>query len=735
MDDDVDMTGSGNPKTVRLPPLPYEDPAQSLQKAERMRYSSARHHSQQDHSAESQTPIDSNATESTSDSAAAHNNSIEEDLPRSTPSIVISPRDPNIKCACPAGTVRFQVDLELSDIDGVPTWLHKPCMSTNPLNQANISGSTGESSANASLTSDTATATKRVDPEQLAAKLFGPEATAEQRVRLKHFTSEFRCDGPCTGSTKIDDYSLCNKCSAWQHKECMLYGEEGDVGGPICNRCFMIFLARRETTIRWQRKQMLHAVQEAWKFFRDPANRHQVERRAHARKFLAAFFLKNQDSFFRFVARKKADRLAAGLPPSDQDGDTEMDVDDSQALPQNMSMIQSSPSAASGDGLDDLEELERRLSTDNEGAMLTDGSPTRAPRQARRKPQGTTKAEVRAALAARTSRQKLVPLQQGLVGPTLPRLKPAPARLKPVPSQQSTGAAKRKRQPSPSDGMASPADSTQAKSSAPRKSAPGTAPRKPGRPAKAAKQVTFDVPESVTRGDSAAPTLTPSPYDKVACKCRLPSKLSKADCFTCIECGTSQHRGCHDDTSGPRPALCNFCFNSTAATKRSINEQVIATMPASQREYDAATRLAKATRSVQINGVDEYTDSFREAVTQESHLLCSTTLWKEWWNIPYPGQANKITPMPPIEPPEEWLKEAKGRLEKLLFAAGRETTIKYLQPVLKQWPRNDYQVMVALRELALEMVHRGAYRGKRAELGVIAEVVGIERKGMFWKGV
>lgn len=209
-----------------------------------------------------------------------------------------------IKCTCPANTVRLEMDLELDVVDGVPTYLHKPCIRPpTKIEQAYPMDNTGKSSTNLPEMDRTATAAGKTNFERLAAKMLGPEATAEQRLKLKHFTSEFHCDGPCRGSTKIDDYLLCKKCCAWQHKNCMLYGEEGDVGRPVCNRCFMISLARRGNTVRWQRKQLVQAVQEAWMFFKDPTNRHQAWRRAYARRFLAAFFLKVSQNISLRVAK------------------------------------------------------------------------------------------------------------------------------------------------------------------------------------------------------------------------------------------------------------------------------------------------------------------------------------------------------------------------------------------------------------------------------------------------
>ena len=44
------------------------------------------------------------------------------------------------------------------------------------------------------------------------------------------------------------------------------------------------------------------------------------------------------------------------------------------------------------------------------------------------------------------------------------------------------------------------------------------------------------------------------------------------------------------------------------------------------------------------------------------------------------------------------------------------------------------RVLEPMREIANDLIHRGSYKGDKGKLGVLAEVLGLERKGTVWKG-
>ena len=87
----------------------------------------------------------------------------------------------------------------------------------------------------------------------------------------------------------------------------------------------------------------------------------------------------------------------------------------------------------------------------------------------------------------------------------------------------------------------------------------------------------------------------------------------------------------------------------------------------------------------------------------------------------------------PVHPaPKEWVAEVKSRLIKLTAAAGEEM-IKGVRGPDHAGLRYDEASMGAWRKLAVFVINRGAWKGKREELGVLAEVFGLEDRGTFCK--
>lgn len=197
----------------------------------------------------------------------------EDDMPR----FHITSRDSTIKCTCPAGTKRNSKDLEYGGITQQgPFWIHKTCKQPYTASE------------------DFARMLEYVKAKAdgKKPKFTSSEDPAIARLQLKNYSSVFHCDGPCKGSPKWSEYFNCKKCCAWQHKPCMLYGEEGDVNGPVCNRCYMSFLLHRDEIVEWQRKRLLEAVNDAWQYLKkakeDNTGLHW--RKDVARKFLTRFF-------------------------------------------------------------------------------------------------------------------------------------------------------------------------------------------------------------------------------------------------------------------------------------------------------------------------------------------------------------------------------------------------------------------------------------------------------------
>lgn len=89
-----------------------------------------------------------------------------------------------------------------------------------------------------------------------------------------------------------------------------------------------------------------------------------------------------------------------------------------------------------------------------------------------------------------------------------------------------------------------------------------------------------------------------------------------------------------------------------------------------------------------------------------------------------------------IEPvehaPAAWSNELKHRLGLMLDAARNDKQRVYLEPGL--WQKDVGMALKHLSDIATEVMYRGSYKGKRAKLGLLAEILGFSGKGAFWKG-
>lgn len=193
-------------------------------------------------------------------------------------------RDPAIKCRCPAGTIRNRNEMVLVGTAGNITWMHLPCkpylaeMSDERVTkirekiQSVIPLSTGLST--------------RIQMQKILFTVLGPNATDAQREKAKNFISKYLCDGPCRGSRDRKDYFSCKQCWIWQHKTCMLYGDDGDHGGPVCNHCYVNFIRVQKEMVAWQKLRLVQAAKAAFEFIQKPGNARDKWRFAWCKNFL-----------------------------------------------------------------------------------------------------------------------------------------------------------------------------------------------------------------------------------------------------------------------------------------------------------------------------------------------------------------------------------------------------------------------------------------------------------------
>ncbi|KAK5134657.1 hypothetical protein LTR08_006313 [Meristemomyces frigidus] len=221
---------------------------------------------------------------------------------------------------------------------------------------------------------------------------------------------------------------------------------------------------------------------------------------------------------------------------------------------------------------------------------------------------------------------------------------------------------------------------------------------------------------------------TPIPADReISCDCP-PEALASAshplsldDYIVCHACRRMQHKPCmfgpaaNGAEEGDRIVQGEFC----RACRRERYERYL-------RVYGRARHDAKQLAKLQHKNVTAFVEE---------------VLWKQYCQTPcMPEAATELTSMyydegvmlPIHPPPKEWVVEVRLRVVRLTAAAGDER-IRALRGADGVGLRYDEASLVAWRELAVWVVNRGAWKRKRAELGVLAEVLGLEDKGTFWK--
>jgi hypothetical protein len=209
--------------------------------------------------------------------------------------------DDSVNCPCPSDAPRLAKDMVMTiNGDSTFSWTHLPCKPLAAektggqginLSQAGAIRLNVEPKVDGDDVGDGGSVGK--DPTEMFAGFIGPVASPEQRQKVKNFTSTFRCDGPCPGDSRtLSDFSLCKKCMSWQHKGCQLYGDPRDRGGPVCNQCYIDYVVHHDQIEKWQRRQLLRAVQAAVKYLKDPDTMHQTWRRKWCRDLVQGFFAK-----------------------------------------------------------------------------------------------------------------------------------------------------------------------------------------------------------------------------------------------------------------------------------------------------------------------------------------------------------------------------------------------------------------------------------------------------------
>lgn len=658
--------------------------------------------------------------------------------PLSPPGTSLHLRDSTISCVCPPGKHRLAKDLAMvvTKKKGVQ-WVHRTCKPWSAKEKV--------ASPAVEIPPD--------HPFPAFAGLIGPYPTARQVELTKNFTSKFVCDGCVSdGTLSLKDYEQCKKCCGWQHKFCILYGEKGDCGGPVCNLCYMDFLVNHDEIRQWQRRRLMEAVQEAFMFLTDVETNHEVWRREWCQKFLTRFYrqviphfslrllefsltfiTQNKGFFINFVLERRrvqqiatttgvygpnffpidnhpvgAPRPLAGPEPAESDGPHDGDT-----------IVGDDESSVDSKG----EKIYENIIVANPFTMVA----TKQPRYMSPEPKQRTRSPARADGSKRSHKKKKL-------------------------NSEATDSA-----------------ASQLSFKGPRKS--------------------IDMAKAMKKPWQV--------YGYVSCYCSEKADMDD-DHFTCYKCGGLQHNDCATSDPDDAKPLCNRCddadtdmedasdleeetevkpktasapkkptastinfldapktadgkFNFLAAPTTSAkptNQPPTAKAKAQSRNQMPPPKTKPQSHSQMLPPpppkakTQSHNQSkapsaaaaqpLDEDMLDEIHRLSSTILWREYLTLPNEDDSNITAGSK--KPPQDWLDECDSRLSSMLTAAGPDEIKKYLEPVLAAFPRQSEQILKNLTEMAHWMVRKGPWRGKRAELGLLGEVFGFEDKGSYWQG-
>ena len=205
----------------------------------------------------------------------------------------------------------------------------------------------------------------------------------------------------------------------------------------------------------------------------------------------------------------------------------------------------------------------------------------------------------------------------------------------------------------------------------------------------------------------------------LVCECEHGVSEDRDDYFMCTRCAKLQHFGCSLPDDSSKGMAERYRCNKCEATEL---EHIITTR---QEQIQKARNVIAQKRA-------------------ENEGLLMEVLWRHYCLLPNGSasedviQATRTTfeggrSIPLYKAPEEWIHAIQKNVEDMMHAAGKKVTDFVILPTHSAMEMNE-SILKPWRDIALWLVHRGPYKGRRRELGVLAEVLGLEEKGTIWKG-
>ncbi|KAF7185923.1 hypothetical protein HII31_12796 [Pseudocercospora fuligena] len=639
-------------------------------------------------------------------------------------------RDSAIKCKCPLGTLRRRKEMVFTGVrDGMLTWMHLPCKPYLAEVSEDLVARIRERIKLVTANPDGLSTS--IQMKNTLLRILGPNATDEQKRKVANIVSTYRCDPPCRGSKDKKDYFCCKKCWAWQHKKCMLYGDNGDHGGPVCNHCYLHFISIQKELKAWQQMRLCSAAKSAFKFIRNPANLQDEARFTVAENFLKRLLTKNRGFVEKFVLarrriqylvrhRRELKRQAATLSrlyPGTNPGarkaarqtikreDTTEETP-STAAPSNAVTSTTAPSASTAA---DAMDVDITANEDKTIAMDVDEDTI----VVRPRTPAVTRKAMRSSAAKSATGTKPASKATRLPGPSKAKTK-------------SSNKVKKEKTPPPSDSEIDALPSPLKKKWEFSQKQVSKAPP----PSRRNKKTVQDEED-----EGEHPQGAEEEYE-IACTCvGVMPKLSET--FRCGVCGNHSHLKCSRDSLG-LPS-CAFCKPRKIPKQPRPSQRSSKMPPPSKPKREPSATPAPKIESTPVPSKPQ-AQPLSEEMKEEIHQICTTYLWRTWVDIPIHEEAedeSKQKYHAADPPPADWVIAVEAGLVDLLQAAGEGMTRTYLNPVMEQYPRKREAIVKVLREIALAVCHQGAWKGKskgKQKLGLFAEIVGFAEKGEIWKG-
>jgi hypothetical protein len=228
-----------------------------------------------------------------------------------------------------------------------------------------------------------------------------------------------------------------------------------------------------------------------------------------------------------------------------------------------------------------------------------------------------------------------------------------------------------------------------------------------------------------TRATSTAATINDA---EAVCDCRgagegvIARSRDRNEYFICSRCARLQHNECYvEDTAertGPERWLCNLC---QAAEITEIETNIASR---EQEIKDTAERVAR--KQEEVKGV-----IMKMLWRHYCHLSDgnATRAVKESTKMKFEGGIL----VPERLAPQSWIEAVESNLEDFMEACDKKLTDFAIRPEHHVEEMNE-RVLTPMREIANDLIYCGPYWGNRGKLRVLAEILGLEKKGTVWKG-